>query len=492
MKKLLYILLLYLPLRGMATNYTWDNTNGNITISHANYPLLKAGDTVFIVTTIAGPTVGYRSLTLDRISSGSPGYWITIYFVTGGFINPTGSTGIVNLIDSCSDVHLVNEPMVDNANAVLQLGTHGHNHRIWIDHGNYVGSNGMGLNYTGTLSSFTADTINCEYKWRISYCNFDSAIGGHDGANAITMGRLSRDGVWLSPEIDHDTFAHYSSATVASNFITASFCFGLKIDHNLYYQLGMNVLHPTGHAAQNILNSCQFDIFDNFFGPDNFGNECRIFGCVDVPSMPLYTGLSAFHNNIIYSKRKYPVVEFRSNPGDTTTLSPYIRKRHMPHVNNNTLHHLAIGAGGNGPYNASQVDMYDNDTLEGHNNTMIGPLRDSTCLISSSFMGVGYSNALFTLANGPVAFFDTANNVDPCTWPAAGEQDSATYRPVFQGPLYNRGVPVPQRFDYYGNVIPSPARPSFGLNNGVDIGAVQLQVIVQAIQSILGGRLKPH
>lgn len=435
------------------TNYTWSNSNGNIVINSAAYPAITSGDTLKIPIGNFGG-LGYRMRSITNISNGivgGAGIPIVVYWQPGAFINPTSSGyGSINIIDACNGVKEYGMVMQDNINLPIIIGTSGYSHHVWIDHFNFQGSNGIGLQYAaGTLPSYTHDSINCEYGWRFSHGRYDSLIGGHDGGVGFTMGRIAVDGVWKNVEFDHDTVGDYSSNSVASNFGQFFFCINVNFHDNFSYDLGIGPVYA-GHASQFQFQECKFHAWNNHFGPHNFGNEFRINGLIDDPAVTSDTGVSAFNNNIIDHKVKYPVIDFRSDPADTALL--HFRRRRNPDMYNNTGNRFAIGTG-HSEYNASWLDDSDLDSAWGfHNNIMIGPPQDTTCGVTGFTLGVGYSNQMITAPNGPISHYDSAANYFVCTFAASGVIDSLQYRPIGGGVLSIGAAPLPAYItvDYYG------------------------------------------
>ena len=475
MKTLLTILFSYfilvLPLAGLCTNYTWSSGTTNILINRTNYPTLHAGDTVFI----PARSGGYRSFTMANINSGTRGWDICIYWQNGAFITPTVSVIQANSMDSVYGVKVYGFTMNDHIDAAFTSYSSGHySQYVWFDSCTFRGMNGFfpSTNPTLTTPNFTGDTTNCFYMIRWSRCSWDSLVGGNSGNTALNIGNIAKNNTWIHTEIDHCNFGDYSSSSNPAGYIHAMNCFGLYIHHDSLWNLGKNVPSPVGHAAQIFLQTCYYEIYDCYFGPNNFGNCIRSFGSDDIPSMfntfaqwsVGYNGRSRVYNCIDVDSRKYPFYETRQTPTDTTTLSPYPRVRTSAEVWFITAVRLNAGVCCNG-YSTSIVDCYENDSLFlkgsfecGPSDTTFGACTSTTCV------------KLITTPNGAVTKWDTANTRFVSSALGVGLSDSTlTFRPVYgSGLLYNQG-PTPPSYittDYYGN--------SRTLNGVSDIGAVEV------------------
>jgi hypothetical protein len=461
MKITLYILFLLIPFIGMATNYTYPTGNSNINVTNSTFgATLNAGDTVFI------PPLngGWRSFSATSLSSGVVGGYIIIYWQSalGAYLTPnSGGQLQANFLTSCAGVKIMNMNMSDNTDVLWRL--QGYSSYIWLDSCIFRGMNGMGNIYVGSFANFAGDTTKMFHHWRISRTIFDSlyttttgsGVAIPIGANA-TSGVPAGNGFWRDIEIDHCLFDHYTSATGSSNYISAIITFNLKIHDCIFRNLSNGAPNPVGHASCINVGTDLFNIYNNVFGPYNFGNDARTKSA-DLPGYGgLYEGRSIFNNNISYDKRKYPVLE--SQVADTTNVGLYVRPRTSPICLNITAYGLAVGIG-NSPYQACVVDCYNNDTVT-LKNCIYTVLRDTfwTCNL----------NKLIDVATTPIGFYDTASNRMVQFFQNSGIADSVTYPPIKGGILYGTGVAYPAYItkDIYGTPVPQ--------NGRVDIGAVEL------------------
>jgi len=458
------------------TNYTWNSTTTNILINAANYPTLTAGDTVFIPTRSGG--AGYRSYTLNGVSSGAPNQYIVIDWLPGTYITTNTSSPIfANSINNIYGVKTVHMTMNDNIDVAFSSYSSGsYSQYVWFDSCTYIGMNGFfpSTNPTLTTPNFTGDTVNCFYMWRWSHCTWDSLVGGNSGNTALNIGNIAKNNTWIHTEVDHCLFGDYSSSSSPAGYIHALNVFGLYIHDDSLWNLGKNVPSPVGHAAQIFLQTCYYEIYNCYFGPNNFGNCVRSFGSDDIPSMfntfsqwsVGYNGRSRIYNCIDADSRKYPFYETRQTPTDTTALSPYPRVRTSAEVWYISAVRLNAGICCNG-YSASIVDCYENDSLFlkgsfecGASDTVWGACTSTTCV------------KLITTPNGAVTKWDTATTRFVSSAFGVGLLDSTlTYHPnTGSGLLYNQSIAPPSYIstDYYG----SPRRDT-NRSPGVDIGAVQ-------------------
>ena len=457
-------------------NFTWPSTNSNILINNTTFGVsLMGGDTVFIPVRSGG----YRSFTIDRIGTRSEGKYITIVWQNGSFITPNTSSPLgANSIDSSFWVHIYNWTMNDNIDvAFTSYANLGYSQHIWIDHCTFRGMNGFfpsSPRSFATLPNFTGDTINCFYKWRWSYCTFDSLVGANSGNTAIYIGALAKNQTWINVEIDHDKFGDYSALSNPPTYIFAYNVYGIYIHHDSLWNFGMNVPNPRGHAAMLFLRMSYFEVYNCWFGTNNFGNCVRNWGAADIPSMfnlfslwsTGYNGRSRVYNCISDSSRKYPFLECQSHPGDTSSLSPYIRARTVPEVWFITLRHQGLGIG-NDPY-VPGFDFYDHDSLFVKNCYLVGPT--DTVWTACNFGTLNQGCNKFINNPGSTIVWDTAATRFVPSIPLIGLQDSTFFIPTTTGMLYKQGIPGPTytSLDYYGNTRDA-VHPNIGFAETIDI-----------------------
>lgn len=445
--------------RVSGTNYTYPTGNSNINVSNSTFSAtLLAGDTVFIPF-LSG---GWRTFSVTSLNSGAVGSYIVIYFQPNAYMTPNSGGQIQgNFLTASIGVKVQNLRMNDNTDILWRL--QGYSSYIWVDSCSFVGMPGMGNQYTGSFTDFAGDTTQMFHHWHISRCVFDSLFATTTGSGvAITLGLNATSGVpsphgyWRDIEIDHCLFDHYTSATGASNYISAILCFNISIHDNIFRNLSNGAPNPVGHASCINIGTDKFSIYNNVFGPNNFGNDVRSKSA-DLPGYGTpYAGRSSFYNNISINKRKYPVLE--SQVADTTNVGLYVRPRTSPECYNITAYNLAVGVG-NGPYLACVIDCYNSDTVTGKN-IIYTVLSDTawTCNL----------NVMINASTGSIAFYDTASNKRVQFWAASGLADSVFYKPLRGGLLFNGGVATPSYIsrDIYGTLRP--------LNGRTDIGAVEL------------------
>lgn len=454
------------------TNYTWNSATTNILINASNYPTITAGDTVFITTRSGG--AGYRSYSLNGINSGAPNQYIVVYWLPNTYITTNTSSPIqANSIDNIYGVKTVHMTMNDNIDVAFTFYSSGNYSKyVWFDSCTYRGMNGFFPSSPQTLTTpnFTGDTTNCFYYWHWSYCSFDSLVGGNSGQTGMWIGNINKKDTWVHVEIDHCYFGDYSASGQPSTYIRASNVYGLYIHHDSLWNLGKNVVSPVGHAAQIFVRSSYYEIYDCYFGPNNFGNCIRSFGQTDIPSMAAsfaqwsagYTGRSRIYNCIDVDSRKYPFFESQPQIGDTTTLSPYVRYRTFPEIWFVSCIRLDTWSP-NDSYAASVVDNYEPDSLFLKGSYLCGP-SDTVW----AACGAKACIRLITLQTASTAVWDTARTRFVSSSLGIGMFDSVnTFHPNYgSGLLYGQGptsYPSWCANDYYGN--PRGATP--------DIGAVQ-------------------
>lgn len=467
MKIIISIFFVCLVVSAKATNYTWSSGSTNINITNATFGTLNGGDTVFI----PFRSGGYRSFSFSGLNSGADGSYIYIWWAATAYITPSSSALLANTIDNCRGVYVRGFKMDDHVDAAMREGGTGYNRWIYWDSCHFRGMPGFGPVANGGLSAFAGDTTKMRHHWRWHKCLFDSVYTGTSGGIALGIGgnaagTITTNGYWRDVVVDSSYFGNYSSASPnTSNFIRIFEAFNIEVYGCTFENLGV-VANPTGHAALIVTIASKWSVHDNFFGPDNFGNEIRDLGPCDLPVAGAnYLGRCEFYNNLIFDKRKYPVYETRTVDGGTlSTLSPYVRSRTMGYCYNNTAYALSVGVG-NGPYETNMVDCYANDTVF-VKNCVVTVCRDTT-------WGTVFGPFMWSAANGTITTKDTASNRLVQLWVNSGLSDSVRYIPKRPGTLWNLGVAVPSFIttDIYG----SP-RPTLGRNagTGVDIGAAQL------------------
>jgi hypothetical protein len=433
MKKLLLILFIFSGLSACATNYTWSSANGNVLINRTNYPLLHAGDTVFI----PAKSGGYRSFSMANLNSGAPQTYITIIWQTGAFIAPSLSVIFANSIDSIYGVHVKGFTMNDNIDVAFSSYTGGANYSkyVWFDSCTFRGMNGFFPSgfHSLSLPAFTGDSTNCFYKWRWSYCTWDSIVGANSGQSALNIGMItsSKNQFWVDVEIDHCLYAHYSSSANPANYIAGACVFAFKIHHNRFNSLGNHGPNYVGHAAVIFVDACQYFIWDNDYS-DNFGNGVRSIGQGSLTTwftgMPGSSGESVFMGNLDSASIKYPFIETQEDAGDDAVLSPYYLHKANPYILNLTMNRCGMGIG-HQYYSNSAVDDYNPATVvHMYNVDWIGP-SDTACCFSTA-QG---TNAILTMPNGIASPIDTLNNKFVQTWAAGGLADSTSWMPKAGG-----------------------------------------------------------
>ena len=470
MKQLLIAILLF-PILTRATNYDYPTGgNNNVHVGNGTFgTALHAGDTVRIWP--YGGGAGWRSHGYDSLNSGVDGQYIVIKWMPGAFIIPnSGGQLQANYLNNCNGVKFVGITMNDNVDVLFfSLGSSLQYMKfIWFDSITLRRSAGFGLFYSGSFPAFNGDTTKCFRHWKFTHITADSlAPGGTGFGTGIGIGKQTTNGFWLDVEIAYSTFSNYESTSGPSTYIGAINVYNLNIHHNTFSNLGMNVASPSGHAASIGANQCKYQIHDNVFGPNNFGNDVR-GKQVDLPvAGTAYTGRSLWYNNISHHKRKYAMVE--SQLADTSNIGNYARRRTTPEIWNNTCYSFAVGVCC-APYTASIIDCYNNDTVTLKNN-LYSVLSDTIWTINTVINSNPVKNALITLPNGPVSNYDTSNNRFVQFFSGSGLADTTTFRPLKSGTLYNAGLAVPSYItsDQYGTARPLIYRGG----SGVDIGAVQ-------------------
>jgi hypothetical protein len=458
-----------------ATNYNYPaGGNNNLYISNATFGTLQAGDTVFVPPYGGGN--GWRSHGYENLSSGGDGQYIVIKWLPGAFIIPnSGGQLQANFLNNCNGVKFVGITMNDNVDVLFfTLGTSlNYMKFIWFDSITIRRCSGFGLGYSNSFANFNGDTTKAFRHWKFTHIVADSlAPGGTGFGGAIGIGKQAANGFWLDVEIAYSTFSNYESTSGPSSYISAINTYNISIHNCVFRTLGMNAASPQGHAAVIAVNQCKFDIYDNEFGPDNFGNDVR-GKCVDLPGYGgLYAGRSHFYNNLSHHKRKYALVE--TQLADTTNIGNWAQRRTGPEIYNNTAYSLAVGVG-HSPYNTGIYDCYNNDTATLKNN-LYTVLSDTLWTV----FGSQVQNALITKPNGPVTFIDSSNNRFIQLFSASGLLDTTAYTPILNGTLYNTGISVPAYIttDKNGTPRPTPGRGGAG----VDIGAIQFADVINTIR----------
>lgn len=471
MKLILQVILLF-PVFAFATNYNYPaGGNNNLHIGNGTFgTALHAGDTVFVPPYGGGN--GWRSHGYDSLNSGVDGQYIVIKWLTGAFIIPnSGGQLQANYLNNCNGVKFIGITMNDNVDVLFFVLGPSLNYMkyIWFDSITLRRSPGFGMAYSNSYAAFNGDTTKCFRHWKFTHINADSlAPGGTGFGAAISIGKQAANGFWLDVEIANSSFAHYESSSGPSSYISAVNVYNLNIHNNTFVQLGMNVAAPNGHAASIAANQCFYKVHDNIFGPDNFGNDVR-GKCVDLPlAGATYTGRSQVYNNISHHKRKYALIECQL--ADTTNIGNYARRRTTPEIYNNTCYSFAVGVCC-APYNTSVIDCYNNDSITLKNNSY-SVLNDTIWTINTVINSNPVKNALITLPNGPVSFYDTSNNRFVQFFATSGLTDTTQFLPTRTGTLFNTGIATPGYItaDIYGTQRPYPGRSG----TGVDVGAAEL------------------
>jgi len=481
--KYIYIILLFFFIRAEATNYTWSG-GGNVLINRTNYPTLTGGDTVFIPSMSGGyRSQTYKNLYCNHIAP-TQAQLIHIIWQSGAYITPSTSSLQANSIDSVYGVEVRGCNQNDMIDPFFwSYGATGYLKYVLFNRDTLRGTNGFfgSYNPTLTLPAFTGDSTNCFYHIEWRGCLWDSVIGANSGETALWLGTVTsaKNQFWVYPTIDSCTFANYSSTANPSNYIHMETCFGAQILNDSFSQLGMATGTYVGHAADIYVQASQFYLIHCIFWHD-FGDGIRnigagqIKGWNTVPAgMGNTNGRSIISLCKTYNKIKYPFCETRTDPGDTSTLSPYYQYRTCPEIWNVTGWHMAIGVG-HQDYNSSLVDAYGLDSVFLKNSALVGPLADTNTWTFST--GI-YANALITNPNGPITTWDTTENTFDST-AALAQFDTVNFRPVLNGGMYNNGITVPTyvsiQGDLKGVAMPVAGRSSFNLNTGIDRGVNML------------------
>jgi hypothetical protein len=465
----------YAPSRQMRfwTNYTWSTANGNILINRTNYPTLTANDTVFI----PAKTNGWRSFTPKNLNSGAPNQYICIYWQTGAYIAPTVSTIGANSLDSLYGVKIYGFTMNDHIDPAFVSFSNGHFSKyVWFDSCIFRGMNGFfpSIPLTLTTPNFTGDTSNCFYMWRFSRCNWDSLVGANSGNCALRFGGIALNNFWLHVEIDNCSYGDYSSKNNPASYIQAYNTYGLYIHDDIFYNLGV-VDQTVGHTQCIWTEMCYFEIYNCWFGSNNLGDCIRNMGGADIPSMAglfatwsvAYNGRSRVYNCVDVNSRKYPFLETRTDPGDTATLSPYVRMRTNPEVWFISGKSLFICLPGNLPYVNSIIDCYSTDTAFVKGSYATGPIDTvwNVCGAGSTHEGC---NLFIHQGSNPIAVYDTAFNSFTEFAKNTGI-DSNTLQPIAGGFITRRVTSWPSYItdDYYhvARVGPQPSGAITGLLN---------------------------
>lgn len=436
--------------------YTWNSSTTNILISDAGaFGDLNCGDTVFIPVRSGG----YRSYSIQNVSSGTEGCYIVVYWQPGAYRTPSGSNNLADIIDNANGVKTVGMEATGHVDQ-WRHGTTAYSSNIWFDSCDFSGSNGFGPVVTGALPNFAGDTTNTFRRWKWTNCNFVGAYDNNGGKAAIIMGGSlngtlqTRYNFWFRPEIANCTFGkYYSVSNLPSVYIQAWKIIGGSFHDLTMDSLGM-VTNPTGHASLINAYAFQGDVY-NIRGKGNFGNIVR-GKFADYPSLGSeFTGRSRIWNWIIYDQRKYPLVEAQAT--DTTGFGGgYVRPRTAPEVWSITYHRAGVGAG-NSAYHAAIVDTYL-DSVSVKNSVLI-EVKDTT-------WGGAWGPNIYASSGSTVTYKDTSNNRLIQNWSNTIFSDSTNYTPASGGILHNTGLtnPVYRASDALGRSVP------IGLP---DIGAVE-------------------
>jgi hypothetical protein len=473
MKKILFILLL-LPFIGKGNSFLWPTSNGNINITNATVGFtLHGGDTVYI----PPKSGGYRSFSFSGIGAINEGSYIVILFEIGTFITPSSSNLFANSMDNSNWVEVVNGIMQDHIDpAMSSYANTGYSQHIWWNNWNGRGSNGFfpGSPQSFTLPAFNNDSTRCFKDWTFTL-HMDSLDGGNSGSTCVLFGDIINNQVWINPSFINCYFGHYSSASGPAGYINAANSYNLQSIPFMYNDtiesLGV-VANPNGHAAAVFLRDWLGNISHCRWGKDNFCTCVRIFQNADLAYWSAaYTGTNKVYDNISFDTRKYCFVESRSTFSDTSVI--HSRRRPGPHADKNTIYNMGIGTGLSPPsaYKAGLYEIYDTDSIFFHGNDLM-MCRDSVFTAADGPFLWTYSGT------GPPAFFDSAGNNIGQTWALGYLADSVSFFPKLNSFIYN-AVPLSSfpawiTNDFYSKPVPTVGRSSFGINSGIDMGAVQL------------------
>lgn len=488
MRKLLSVIL-FIPLFAQCTTYTWDNTNPNIFIIGQGTGKtflndLVAGDIV----NIPARTGGYNSFSMYKIRGSAAYNSIQVNWQTGAYITRNFTTHLFdNLIDSCVGVTVRAWNMSGNIDLAVRWGKNpfgpysayesGYSSYIRIVSGTFNNMVGMGFDLWSSMPTFNGTEARTFHHIWIDSCRYDTSFNdaAGDQSIAIPMGRIRSD-YWVKDlTISNSYFNRFWSITGPSVFIKLNNVWGASIYGNTFSNLGM-ATNPAGHAFSIGWDiGGAIDIYNNTFGPYNFGNDVRgrnggaqVFG-------DNYNRPGRCYNNIVKDKRKYAFEDFRHpDPADSTTLAPYMSgRRYGNEAYFNTVYYLSID--GN-PEPSALCLWYEIDTVVAKNNvmTVCGDCTSFSTQVSIVAVGIP----------GSISRIDTSANKVVQLWVNSGITDSTgllSWYPIKSGLLFNAAGSPPAFIttDYYGN-----PRTSFG---GTDIGAVELQATTPT-QMVLRGR----
>lgn len=465
------------------TTYHWPTSNAAVVITPELYPTLYAGDSILVGGYLPGG--GYFGWGIDTSGYMNMPGDIVLQFTDSAYISHFTSTRQFNQTDSANHFKIRGLRDENNPDPLLfTIGKHAHSHFITLD-SCFIGFNGgfcqvvpIGLpKFNGSLN----DTVNCWYYWhfhKVTFHDIGNSISG--GITALIFGNMDSSNMAAHLTVDSCTFINFPNPTSGGGAINIANCFNCVAEHNSFSNLGV-VAFPGSHAAVFGVRSSLVYIRYNFFN-GNFGNCVRTAGTGSIPSWAsrftawdaTYDGVSRIYGNIDDSSRKYPFLQASRGDADSAVIG-YYRCRRSPHVWNNTGWKLAAGAL-HPAYNPSMYDWLGipgfADTLELHNTTSAESAFDTVCTVCNAQM----CNQLITTSNGTPVFDTSGNYFLQCsTFANSGFADTTQFHILYQGPLYNKGVSVPAYItkDFYGSSIPITGRVPFGLNTGVDIGAVQ-------------------
>jgi hypothetical protein len=470
-RTIFFILLFLVPLVSHAEVFEWPATKPNVVITNTTYGRPLTGkDTVRL------QKGNYNYPRLEQINGG--GSYFTLDCRYAIFIKTDQQWG-QGLAIACTWVKIYGATVLERPEPLLRFT--GNNIRypsyIWFDSCTTIKSSLVSVDWTGG-KPFNGDTTNMLNRLKITRYNAKGSykdLGywvmiGIGNPYAIGDNTYSRD-----VEITNCRFDSLNCEGGASMFIQLTQSFNATIANNIFSNLGVGA-NPKGHIACIGISLSKAFIYNNVFGPNNWGNDIRgDWG--ELKGIPQYAGAGRVYNNISFNKRKYAFIESRHFESPLpASVANTIGGISCPEVWNNLLYRPAVG--GTASFYAQSafiMDWYRRDGAFLKNNVLVG-IADTTW--SERYIGT----LGLALWEARTAKHDTAANrmykeINGVL------QDAVKYIPVKGGPLHNKGVPVPSwlKTDFYGNPRVS--------GSAVDIGPVELQEVANkppVISSVSG------